>query len=201
MRTIRNGYRGTIYDPFQRVESGVYDFEFPIDGALFRSFESPDIKDGDCCAKVRMERTEKQLACDVVISGEVVVPCDRCLEDCRLPVHFEGRLLVRISDETGEYDGEVMYLLPVEETLDLTQYLYESIVLSLPYQRVHPEGGCDPEMLEAFPNRFERAADGFRVADDPCGQYAGHHRTRTVRQYRHRRSVSAAAHFRVRLRT
>jgi len=136
--------------PFKGLKSGVYDFEFPIDGALFRSFESPDIKDGDCCAKVRMERTEKQLACDVVISGEVVVPCDRCLEDCRLPVHFEGRLLVRISDETGEYDGEVMYLLPVEETLDLTQYLYESIVLSLPYQRVHPEGGCDPEMLKRF---------------------------------------------------
>ena len=45
--------------PFKGLKSGVYDFEFPIDGALFRSFESPDIKDGDCCAKVRMERTEK----------------------------------------------------------------------------------------------------------------------------------------------
>lgn len=136
--------------PFKGLKPGVYDFEFPIDGELFRSFESPDIKDGACLAKVRMERAEKQLTLDVTIAGEVVVPCDRCLEDCRVPVDFSGRLLVRFSDDPGEYDGDVLWLLPVEETVDLTQYLYESIVLSLPYQRVHPEGACDPEMLKRF---------------------------------------------------
>lgn len=135
---------------FKGMKSGFYDFEFPIDGSLFRAFESPEIKDGVCRAKVRMERTEAQLALDVTITGEVTVPCDRCLEDCRIPVDFEGRLLVRFSEEQGEYDGEVLWLLPVEEEVDLTQYLYESIVLSLPYQRVHPKGACDPEMLKRF---------------------------------------------------
>lgn len=136
--------------PFKGLKPGVYDFEFPIDGELFRVFESSDIKEGACCAKVRMERAEKQLTLDVTITGDVVVPCDRCLEDCRVPVDFSGRLLVRFSDEPGEYDGDVLWLLPVEETVDLTQYLYESIVLSLPYQRVHPDGACDPEMLKRF---------------------------------------------------
>ena len=37
----------------------------------------------------------------------------------------------------------------------LSQYIYESICLSLPYQRVHPVGsdgksGCDPDMLARF---------------------------------------------------
>ena len=36
------------------------------------------------------------------------------------------------------------------DEIDLKQYIYESIVLSLPYQRVHPEGECNPEMLERF---------------------------------------------------
>ena len=39
---------------------------------------------------------------------------------------------------------------PGEDEVDLAQYIYESIVLSLPYQRVHPEGECDPEMLGRF---------------------------------------------------
>ena len=34
--------------------------------------------------------------------------------------------------------------------MQLAQYLYESVVLTLPYQRVHPEGECNPEMLERF---------------------------------------------------
>ena len=135
---------------FKGLKAGVYDFEFPIDGALFQAFESPEIRDGSGRAKVRMERAERQLTLDVAIAAEVVVPCDRCLEDCRLPVDFEGRLVVRFSDEPAEYDGEVLWLLPVEEEVDLAQYIYESIVLSLPYQRVHPEGACDPEMLKRF---------------------------------------------------
>jgi uncharacterized metal-binding protein YceD (DUF177 family) len=43
-----------------------------------------------------------------------------------------------------------MWISPSEDILDLTQYIYESIVLSLPYRRVHEEGGCNPEMLAAF---------------------------------------------------
>ena len=30
------------------------------------------------------------------------------------------------------------------------QYIYESIVLSLPYRRVHPDGECDPDMMARF---------------------------------------------------
>ena len=135
---------------FKGLKAGAYDFEFPIDGTLFRAFESPEIQEGNGRVRVHMERTEQQLTFDVAIAAEVVVPCDRCLEDCRLPIDFAGRLVVRFSEEPAEYDGEVLWLLPVGEEVDLAQYIYESIVLSLPYQRVHPEGGCDPEMLKRF---------------------------------------------------
>ena len=57
---------------------------------------------------------------------------------------------MKFSDPAGEYDGEVLWLLPGTDEVDLAQYIYESIVLSLPYQRVHPEGECDPAMLERF---------------------------------------------------
>ena len=58
--------------------------------------------------------------------------------------------MVKFSEEVHEYDGEVMWMLPGEDQVDLKQYIYESIVLSLPYQRVHPDGACNPEMLERF---------------------------------------------------
>ena len=112
---------------YRGLKNGTHEFRFEVGKPLFKAFESSEIKDGRC-----------------------VVEVDRCLEDCRVPIDFEGQLLVKFSDEPREYDGEVLWLLPGEDEVDLSQYIYESIVLSLPYQRVHPEGECDPEMLKRF---------------------------------------------------
>ena len=121
---------------YRGLRSGLHDFHFKVDGGLFRAYGSTEIKDGDCDVSVALERGESMLTLDVTVDGSVVVECDRCLEDCNVPIHYEGQLLVKFSDEVHEYDGEVMWLLPMEDEVDLTQYIYESIVLALPYQRV-----------------------------------------------------------------
>ena len=87
-----------------------------------------------------------------------------------MPIDYEGRLTVRISDETGEYDGDVMWVAPSEEEIDLTQYIYESIVLSLPYRRVHPEGECNPDMLARF-----SIADGAEVDETSADEESDPH--------------------------
>ncbi len=135
---------------FKGLKNGVHNFNFEVGAPLFEAFESSEIKGGDCKVAVRVDRAETMLTLDVEVDGGVIVECDRCLEDCRVPVHFEGRLMVKFAEEIRDYDGEVMWLSPAENEVDLAQYIYESIVLSLPYQRVHPEGECNPEMLERF---------------------------------------------------
>ena len=136
--------------PYSGLKTGCHEFRFEVDGSLFEEYQSTEIKDGRCEVRVNADRTENRIVLDVTITGYVVVECDRCLEDCRVPIDFEGQLVVKFSEEVHEYDGEVMWMLPGEDRVDLTQYIYESIVLSLPYQRVHPDGACNPEMLERF---------------------------------------------------
>lgn len=132
------------------LKNGTYHFDFKVDNALFEAFGPTDIKGGDLAVGVTLERGEASLALQTALRGTVTVACDRCLEDCRLPVTFDGRLLVRFSDEVHDYDGEVMWISPSEAEVSLAQYIYESIVLSLPYQRVHAEGECDADMLRRF---------------------------------------------------
>lgn len=135
---------------FSGLKNGLHDFRFEVDGSLFEQYENSELKDGRCTVDVQLNRGDRQLLCTVQIAGEVVVPCDRCLEDCTLPIDYEGQLVVKFSDEEQEYDGEVLWLYPGDTEVDLTQYIYESIVLSLPYRRVHAEGLCDPEMMARF---------------------------------------------------
>ncbi len=136
---------------YKGLKNSSYDFRFEVDEDLFAAYESKEIKDGRCdVGAVMRKESDTQLVFDVAIEGYAVCECDRCLEDCRVPIDYEGRLTVRVSDEAGEYDGDVMWIAPSEDEIDLTQYIYESIVLSLPYRRVHPEGECNPDMLSRF---------------------------------------------------
>ena len=101
------------------LKNGTYRFDFKVDNALFEAYGSTDIKDGDLSVGVTLERGESMLSLQTVIRGTVTVACDRCLEDCRLPVAFHGTLLVRFSDEVADYDGEVMWMLPGEDRVEL----------------------------------------------------------------------------------
>ena len=117
------------------LSEGEHTFDFEAGDDLFRLFENTEIKGGHCDVKVNLLRAARQLRLEISIRGSVVVECDRCLGDCSVPIDYEGELLVKFSDEVREYDGDTLWLSPSEDFVDLTQYIYESIVLSLPYQR------------------------------------------------------------------
>ena len=150
---------------YKGLKVGSYDFDFKVDNSLFEAFETEEIKGGDCDVRIALKRSEAMLELDVAIEGEVICECDRCLEDCPIAIEFNDTLLVKFSDETDYYDGEVMWISPAEDMVDLTQYIYESIVLSLPYSRVHEEGECNPDMLVNEISEEELAALEAKVAE------------------------------------
>ena len=148
---------------YKGLKNSSFDFVFEVDDALFVAYESKEILGGNCHVEATMLKGESQLEFDFTITGEVTCECDRCLEPCQVPIDYDGHLIVRISDEEGEYDGDVMWLNPAENEVDLTQYIYESIVLSLPYQRVHPEGECNPDMLARFTIATQAEVDALEA--------------------------------------
>lgn len=121
------------------LKNGTYHLDFKVDNALFEAYGSTDIKDGDLSVGVTLERGESMLSLQTVIRGTVTVACDRCLEDCRLPVAFDGTLLVRFSDEVADYDGEVMWISPAEG-----KCRSHNIFMRASYSRC-PTSGCIPK--------------------------------------------------------
>ena len=148
---------------FQGLSHGKHHFEFDIDDSLFSLWEESEIKRGKGRAAITLNRHSTMLEVETRIAAEVAISCDRCLEDFMLPVNFAGELIVKLTDQPvdEESDGEVMWLHSQADRLPLAQYIYESIILSLPYQRVHPDiKDCNPEMLKRFRivsrNEFEQ---------------------------------------------
>ena len=77
--------------------------------------------------------------------------CDRCLDDMEQPITADSRLVVK-RGEAGDNDGEVLMVDEVQRMVDLSWFVYETVELAIPIQHIHPEGVCNPKMLEVLAN-------------------------------------------------
>lgn len=157
---------------FKGLGEGRHEYAFQLDDRFFQAFEGSEISGGRGHVDVVLVKGARVMEVEAQITAEVTVPCDRCLEDCTVPVEYEGRFKVRFGDKEDDFDGELMWLGHGESELPLARYIYESIVLALPYRRVHPDGpdgqpGCDPEALKGVrlisEEEFARAERGSEM--------------------------------------
>jgi uncharacterized metal-binding protein YceD (DUF177 family) len=68
-----------------------------------------------------------------------------------LPIKGKIRLVVNFGEEFNNDNEELLILPHGEHQIDISQYIYEMIVLSVPLKRVHPgikEGTLQTETLE-----------------------------------------------------
>jgi uncharacterized metal-binding protein YceD (DUF177 family) len=142
--------------PFKGLKEGSHAYQWQVEGDFWRARPEGGILGGELAVEAVLEKgAAGTMRLALSITGTVTVPCDRCLEDCSLPVDYRGVLAVKVSAEEHPFEGDILWLSPGEGTIDLEQYIYESVVLSLPLQRVHPEDVhgqplCNPAMLERF---------------------------------------------------
>ena len=137
--------------PFKGLKSGSHHFEFKLDKAFLEAIGDEELIDVEADVEVEMTKTAQMLTFDVAIDGVAYVECDRCLDELEYPVETEDTLYVKFSDEEIEFDGEVLWLNPADDQLDLSGYIYETLLLSLPYQRVHESiEECNQEMIARF---------------------------------------------------
>lgn len=158
------------------------DFIFPLNGLtagktqvsrtvgkkFFNSFENSEILDADLGVDITIEKSGQYIGVDAHIGGNVTVLCDRCLEDLSLPVDTTVRLSVKfgeepaVQDEFQEGDREIIFLPESDSNLNLSQIVYDYTCLSLPMQRIHEEGKCNPSTV-----RFLNSTDKVEADDAP----------------------------------
>jgi uncharacterized metal-binding protein YceD (DUF177 family) len=154
-------YRNRILLPVGDLENGKHEFDFRLESDFFAQFDNPEIIDGEVSVEIDVEKVNGYLNVEIHFDGELSVACDRCLDEMTVEVDGDDVLSVRFgeshsahsSEMENEKEEDVMYLKSGEDTLDLTEYIYEGICLSLPIRQIHPDdehgnSTCNPEMLK-----------------------------------------------------
>ncbi len=142
---------------FIGLKQGKHQFEFEINKAFFDNFEFDEFNDVNVKVNVVLEKKSTMLELNFKHKGTVNVPCDLTNEDFDLPVKGKLNLIVKFGDEYNDENEEILVVPHGEYQIDVSQYIYEMIVLSVPSKRVHPgvkDGTLNPEIL----NKLEELA-------------------------------------------
>lgn len=137
--------------PFAGLKLGKHQFDFQVDKKLFETFGLDEFEDCDVAVALSFEKKSTMLELLFKHKGTVRVPCDVTGEMFDLPVKGKMKLIVQFGDAFNDENEELLILPHGEHQLDVAQYVYEMIALSVPLKRVHPgvtDGTLKSEALE-----------------------------------------------------
>lgn len=136
----------TIELPLKGMPDGTQEFEYELGIDFFREMESTDVLSGDVKAKVEVKRSGDIYGLIFTLDGEIGIPCDRCLYEMRHKVDTEYRVSVKYGEEYNDEADNVIVIPESDNVMDVSQLIYDTIMLTIPLKHVHPDGECDAEM-------------------------------------------------------
>ncbi len=137
--------------PFAGLKLGKHQFEYQINKAFFDSFDYDDFESTTIKVSVVFEKKHTMLELNIKHNGTVYVPCDLTNEMFDLPIKGKGRLIVQFGEAYNDDNDELLILPHGEHQINISQFIYEMIVLSIPLRRVHPgvkDGTLNTESLQ-----------------------------------------------------
>ena len=138
--------------PFKGLKDGEHDFDYVLDKSFLKNFDNSDVKDVNMSVAVKLIKNNRLLEFIFHLKGNVVVECDRCLDDISLPINYKSTTIAKTENVEDIQEDDIIYLSPTDSKIDISQIIYENIIFSIPLKRVHPvkngKSQCNPEMLK-----------------------------------------------------
>jgi uncharacterized metal-binding protein YceD (DUF177 family) len=149
---------------FESLKNGSHNFHFEIDQAFFEELGSDEISKGKFQVDIDFEKLSTMLVLNFKIKGSVLLSCDRCLEDFNYNLKSNHKLYVKFGEESHEESDEVYILASNKGEIDVSQFIFEYIILAVTQRKVHDEKDCDPEILKLL-NENQKAQPKIEESD------------------------------------
>ena len=137
--------------PFIGLKIGTHHYDYKIEKAFFEYFEYEDFNDANVKVDLTLLKNTTLLELNFKISGTVNINCDITNEPFDQNIKNEFDLVVNFGDEYNDENIDILVLPHGAYEINIQQYIYELIVLSVPIKRIHPgveDGTLSSDILE-----------------------------------------------------
>jgi len=148
--------------PYVGLKLGKHHFDYQIDKTFFEHFEYDDFNDVSITTDLAFEKKTTLLELHFKISGTVNVNCDISNEPFNQKVTGRFDLVVKFGEEFNDEFDDILIVPHNEFEINIAQYIYELIILSVPAKRIHPgvqDGTLQSEILKKLEELSPRDID------------------------------------------
>ena len=125
--------------PFVGLKQGKHLFEYEIDNTFFEAFDFNEFNSSKLQVKLVFDKKPTFFELHFNVEGFVNVDCDISLEPYEQAVKGTMPLVIKFGIEFND-DNEEMLIIPHEYfEINVSQFIYELIILSVPIKKVHPD--------------------------------------------------------------
>ncbi|MGW9684506.1 YceD family protein [Flagellimonas sp. 2504JD1-5] len=140
-----------FFIPFTGLKLGKHEFGYQIENTFFESFEYQEFNAASISTTAILEKMNNMMELDIEANGTVNVDCDLTGEPFDQAVSAKLHLVIKFGEEYNDENDEILIIPHGEYQINIAQYIYEMLVLSVPPKRVHPgvlDGTLKSEILE-----------------------------------------------------
>ncbi len=136
--------------PFAGLKQGKHNFRYTIENTFFEAFEYSEFNAANIELIVVLDRLSNMLELELKATGTVNLDCDLTSEPYDQTIKASLDLVVKFGDSYNDEDDEILVIPHGENQVNIAQYVYEMLVLSVPHKRIHPgvlDGSLQSEAL------------------------------------------------------
>ena len=132
---------------FVGLKPGVHEFSYELDDQFFVEKGAEDLSNAHANVKLFLEKNTGFMLLRFEIGGKADVACDRCGNTLAMDLWDEFNMVVKLVDNPDEMneqeeDPDVYYISRTDSHLQVSDWIYEFVLLSVPMQRM-----CSPEEM------------------------------------------------------
>ena len=137
--------------PFRGLKEGEHQFDYIINNSFFEVYPYEDILDADINVHLNFIKKSTLFELGFTAIGNVKVFCDISNESYLQPIEGALDLVIKFGDDYNNENEDILIIPYGEYEVDIDQYLYEMIVLSIPLKKIHPgiiDGSLKTDILD-----------------------------------------------------
>jgi uncharacterized metal-binding protein YceD (DUF177 family) len=153
---------------FVGLKQGEHAFEYELNDAFFKEKGAEDVENMNANIKMLLDKNNGFMLLKFNVGGSAEVGCDRCGNALVVELWDEFSMVVKLTDDPikaneEEEDADVFYISKTESHFDVSDWLYEFAMLSIPTQHIcaNDEKGlslCNEEVLNKL-NEMKASAE------------------------------------------
>ena len=123
---------------FAGLKDGKHKFEYEADNSFFKAYDYREFNDANINFNIDFIKKPTVLELQIIGDGVVNINCTLSNEPFDYNLKTRFKLIVKFGEYYDDTNDELLVLPQGSHSINLDQFLYEMVVLSMPIRNVHP---------------------------------------------------------------